>query len=659
MAIRSFTVGPLRGLQRATAQRLGNLVVVAGPNGAGKSSLLDLLRSQRAVLAEPGTEVLFVGPHRSWRASTLSRLAVHASTGSASYRQVLGNETLPSFQVGVPGGLHMLGQFGVRTSAGSDDAQAFVKIGLVKLHDRQQSLVNAAFNGQGGQVAKGSVPNLLQPFAELVEVLLPHLTWDGVDDSNDQDLRCMFRPVDHPEQRFDIDELSSGEKAVVALLLPLVEGRAGQLIEPPTTATGVVPLTMLLDEPEIHLHPLLQLQVLAYLRDLAERGVAQFILSTHSPTLLDALTDDELYLMSPAALAPENQLSRLTTNTERLEIARQITGATHLLTRAKPIVFVEGEANRNGLTSDAELIPKLLRDVQSWALVPGRSKRDVVKAVTDLRHGELSLPGVPVFGIVDADTDDVELPEYVLVWPVAMVENLLLDAEGIYAALKPYGDKTRATTPAAVQIVLDKVALARVDDEVRLRIQRQLPVGRIDPTPTDLDDLEQFTAAKVSAWRARLDRLDPALLMVTVRTEVDGILQDGTALARFHGKKILRAAYDDLGVTGTLSHAAFPLAVAATEAAQARAHRLGDPPLRKIKLFFPAALPGAVRALPGTQIMGALADRCQTHLDAWTTGAPKLDGRAALREEVFTLAREQTTETRQQLVHLASQIGTA
>lgn len=266
---------------------------------------------------------------------------------------------------------------------------------------------------------------------------------------------------------------------------------------------------------------------------------------------------------------------------------------------------------------------------------------------------------MPVFGVVDADTDDVELTEYVLAWPVAMAENLLLDADAIYAALRPYGDKTLASSPAVVKTVLNKVALARVDDEVRLRLQRQLPVGRLDPTPAELDDVEQFVATRVATWRAKLDRLDLAMLTAAARAEVDGVLQVGTALDRFHGKKLLRAVYDDLGLASTLSHAAFPLAVAATEAAQARAHRLGDPTLRKIKLFFPAALPGAVRALPGKQTAEPLADRCQTHLQAWTDGAPELDGRAALREEVFTLAREQATGTRQQLVHLASQVGTA
>lgn len=165
-----------------------------------------------------------------------------------------------------------------------------------------------------------------------------------------------------------------------------------------------------------------------------------------------------------------------------------------------------------------------------------------------------------MFGVVDADTDDIELTEHVLAWPVAMVENLLLDADAIYAALKPYGDKTRATSPAAVKTVLDEAALARVNEEVRLRVQRRLPVGRLDPTPADLDDVEQFAETTVAAWRARLNALDLAALAAAARAEVDGILQEGTALARLHGKKILRAVYDELGVAATLSHAAFPLA---------------------------------------------------------------------------------------------------
>lgn len=66
VAIRSFSVGPLRGLQRAEAQGLGNLVVLAGPNGSGKSSLAGA--RDRALLL-----IGFVG---ALRRSELAALAV-------------------------------------------------------------------------------------------------------------------------------------------------------------------------------------------------------------------------------------------------------------------------------------------------------------------------------------------------------------------------------------------------------------------------------------------------------------------------------------------------------------------------------------------------------------------------------------------------------
>ncbi|MEJ7742787.1 MAG: AAA family ATPase [Nocardioidaceae bacterium] len=273
------------------------------------------------------------------------------------------------------------------------------------------------------------------------------------------------------------------KKLQLLSLLPLVERQSEQLTGAAVTPAGIVPLTMLLDEPEIHLHPLLQLQVLQYLRDLASEGTAQFILSTHSTTLLDALDDDELYLLSPASLSPDNQLNRLTTSQERLEVAREITGSTHLLTRAKPIVFVEGEEERPGVSSDVRVMTNLLPSTRSWALVPGRSKREVISSVGRLRQEGLELPGTPVFGLVDADRDGPSAAEHVVVWPVAMVENLLLDAVAIFAALSAFGAQTAAVSVEAVQRVLDAAAANRVDDEVRLRVQRQLPIGRLsDPS---------------------------------------------------------------------------------------------------------------------------------------------------------------------------------
>lgn len=183
-----------------------------------------------------------------------------------------------------------------------------------------------------------------------------------VEDEFANSVQCLFTAVDCAEDGFDVELLSSGEKAMIALFLPFLGARAERALDEPSPSSApAVPLTVMIDEVDQHVHPLLQLQVLQYLRDRARENVAQFIVTIHSPTLLEVTTDDELYLLSPAALRPgEKQLTRLSTDQERLALARELTGSTHLLTRAKPVVFVEGEPDRRGVASDARLITQLL-----------------------------------------------------------------------------------------------------------------------------------------------------------------------------------------------------------------------------------------------------------------------------------------------------------
>lgn len=657
MAIRAFNVGPLRGLERAAAAGLGNLVVLAGPNGAGKSSLLDLLRQQRHQFAEPGTTVMFVGPHRTWRSSAMSKVALFGYPMD-SYGALLESDTLPHFQYVVPSGMQGL-QGTLRDSASADDAQAFVKTSLGRLRDRQQSLVTTAWEAGGGQVASNSVPDLLGPFRELVRTLLPHLEFQGVDDTNAQDIAVYFRPAGQQQPLFDIDALSSGEKAAIALLLPLVERQSEQLVDPTTSQLGVVPLTMLLDEPEIHLHPLLQLQVLQYLRDLASKDIAQFILSTHSTTLLDALTDEELYLVSPASLSPENQLSRLTTSQERLEVARELTGSTHLLTRSKPIVFVEGETERGGVSSDSRLVMSLLPQTKTWALVPGRAKNDVIESVARLRQEGLELPGTPVFGLVDADTDGVTRDEHVFAWPVAMVENFLLDAHAIHSVLSPYGNQTGAVSAAVVQDALDRAAAERFDDEVHLRVQRQLPTGRLTLRPDEFLNAEEVARTGAEKWLKRLEALDLPATIEAARGEVTTIVNTGQQAERFHGKRMLQAVYGLLNVNRAgISRAALTLGVAADDLAKERAHRLAEPALRRIRLFFPAGLDLAVNDCGAGDTTKRLAERCLAEHTAWLSDSSNASGRLALRGELFALARAADGASRRVLVELAGQIGT-
>lgn len=647
----------MRGLTRAQAEGLGNLVVISGPNGAGKSSLLDLIKSHRQTLMEPGTTLMFVGPHRTWRSSQLNRVAVY-DYQLASYGAALESEQLPSYRYQLPPGMQGLAGL-PRQSSSADDVQAFVKTSLIRLRDRRQQLIERAFDEQGGQVAVDTVPNLFAPFVDLIDLLLPHLEWVGVNDDNPENIRALFRPRGTSGEGFDIDELSSGEKAAIALLLPIVERQAEELITPTVLDPHLVPLTMILDEPELHLHPLLQLQMLTYMRKLASEGAVQFILTTHSPTLLDATTEGELFLLSPASLSPDNQLSQLATSEERLEVARSITGSTHVLTRAKPILFVEGEFERRGVNADSRLMSMLFAETRSWAVVPSNSKRSVIDATRRLRMDGLELPGVPVFGLVDADQDVAPEDQFVIAWQVAMIENLLLDPVAIFSALEPFGAQTRATNVDAVTATLARVIDSRFDDEVRLRIKNQLPVGRLDADPLTLDGLDDTARADAEKWVASVKRIATTELVEGARSAVEAIVANETQAERFHGKRILHAVYDALQVAEAgVGKSAFALMLAAQDATQERAARLGAKSMNSIRYYFPRELPGYLTELNETLVPDGLIARCAREVVTWTDGASTGEGRETLREEVFGVARNLDHERRSELTRLASQIGT-
>jgi len=94
---------------------------------------------------------------------------------------------------------------------------------------------------------------------------------------------------------FSIDQLSDGEKCLIALIGDLARrlAIADPFIADPLEATGIV----LLDEIELHLHPAWQRAVLNHLPRTFPG--CQFIITTHSPTVLTEVPPDRLLLLTP------------------------------------------------------------------------------------------------------------------------------------------------------------------------------------------------------------------------------------------------------------------------------------------------------------------------------------------------------------------------
>lgn len=313
MSAKSFRIEHQKALRLAECDSVPRLMIICGANGSGKSTLLWALKQKSGLVLEPAdTQLLYQGPHRAIRKQSVQR---RWFTGAlTSYSEALAGDSVQA-----PEGLSF--PYPSRSPDNVDESGSTIKHALGRLENKRQSYlaarVDAAVNAGQENLPLANVANIFGPLAEIIARLLPHLAFTGIDFAQEDNIKVAFRRTSGETQvHLDLDDLSSGEKAVVLLFLPLVESEIRGNLDRSASATApqaVAPTDpdrlFLLDEPELHLHPDLQRRMLAYMRERAARDRIQFILITHSPTILDEATDDELFVLAPAN-GDRNQLNR-------------------------------------------------------------------------------------------------------------------------------------------------------------------------------------------------------------------------------------------------------------------------------------------------------------------------------------------------------------
>ena len=331
MRIPSFEVRDQRSLVFAACAALPNLMVITGPNGAGKSTLLYALRNSGG-----RQNILYVGPHRASRRQNVQQR--HLITRPLLIEEMLARDDAPGYE-----GISLM--TGARDPWSNDDATNYIKHSLCQIEVERQQAIAARFD-RDGQIALGSLADAWEPLRELGHNLLPHLEFAGIDNSNRDAIRCVW--VAHTKGvKVDYDDLSSGEKSIIQMFYPLIEHHIRSVLEEIKTGTRAThrpPICVLIDEPELHLHPNLQVKVLDYLRLLTTNTQTQVVIVTHSPTIVEHAAYDELFLLRPVELAPqgENQLVQIASDEERLRVLRQLFGTTSNITAMQSLVVVEG-----------------------------------------------------------------------------------------------------------------------------------------------------------------------------------------------------------------------------------------------------------------------------------------------------------------------------
>ncbi len=127
--------------------------------------------------------------------------------------------------------------------------------------------------------------------------------------------------------RYDIASGGSGFHQVL-LLLSLLHARPASVL--------------LLDEPDAHLHVILQRQIHQRLRDIAIRRSCQLIIATHSEVLLDATSPSKIvsFLGKPHRLVGDSERDRV-----REAMARLTTLDLLLAERDRAILYCEGQSD--------------------------------------------------------------------------------------------------------------------------------------------------------------------------------------------------------------------------------------------------------------------------------------------------------------------------
>ncbi len=275
------------------------------------------------------------------------------------------------------------------------------------------------------------------------------------------------------------------------MFYPLVEGQIRNLlaqIRGEQQADEAPDSCVLIDEPELHLHPNLQVKVFDYLRILTSSSPTQAIVTTHSPTIVEHASFEELFLLRPIELvvSGENQLVQIASDEERLKTLQEVFGTTSNLTAMQPIIVVEGilQTEKSATISDRKLYRAMNAGFDKVTLLPGGGKSECIRLLQSLNQ---FLPAfssrLKAVALLDHDITGVSPQPDVYGLPVSMIENFLFDPLPLWESIQCVIEKTPFKTIDDVAAYLDKLMDELEGDEIERRTKASLgpmPLSNVD-----------------------------------------------------------------------------------------------------------------------------------------------------------------------------------
>lgn len=315
-----------------------------------------------------------------------------------------------------------------------------------------------------------------------------------------------------------LDDLSSGEQSVLGLMF---------YVRRLSSSGGV----LLIDEPELHLHPALHPLLFDVLGDVAER--AQIWTVTHSTRLVSSASAQALVHLRAANEQQANQGERVRDDHARVALLLDLGIDPAEALQADLLLVVEGDSDRQWLQ---RLLP--IETGRAQFVIAGNAE-GVLATSRALADGY----GGHWLAIRDRDllsSDHLErLTErdpHVFVWPQRMVENELLHPPLIAST---FGSVGRATSvEEARQLIKGLFDRQRPQIEAGLVEQRLRAEHTIDAgAGQSVDQIRTYLAAVREVADRKLERIDAVTAEIAAELDAADFDQRAELL---DGKRALR-----------------------------------------------------------------------------------------------------------------------
>lgn len=521
-------------------------MIITGPNGVGKSTLLEeivtFLQGKRkgniSVKMSNSPKPVYLPPHRTPARGNLPK-SLPLINPHRRYRDTLGLEQFSINDIGL-GLPDILRYTPVRSRLDPDATPYFeVKYRLTQLEQEFKDTVAEVYRKRK-EVPPDYMPDIHKPLKDAVKHLLPGLEFDQII-VEDNTYRIYFKNRTGASVEFDY--LSSGEKDLLALIFPFVEKLVEKnLAVAKGESVSEENLVFLIDGPEAYLHPELQRRFLKYARNLIKNTEEklQFLIVTHSTTIINEAKSEELYVLLFPDQVEDNQLNRVSSEADKLHVIQDILGDIGLaaLSAGKPILILEGKM-------DAEILELLIPNVREffilrWLGGKGRILR-FIKAL-EVAIPEFLARGFKIFAVLDKDSGGIVKNEkgIVFTWPVACIENFLLaDYEVLHKTLEVVAGKDKLLSlnvksqKEVEKLVKDIIREPETIEELVKTTGRFMKIA-YDEIKGLTDEEKRGRILKAfESWKERLERREEEIKTITNDVE--------RALKELDGKVILHA----------------------------------------------------------------------------------------------------------------------